>query len=128
MDAMCSVERTAPVPSKGRERWGPPKRWRRTIGFTKRSRNSVRSEKLNLKMHSRKSLVDVVRAKLLRNTEHQDLVRMYPCHSALQPHVQHANHRLALHKQADEPILEKRKPYNEGQGWIRTDEGVVDPM
>ena len=84
---------------------------------------------------SRESSVDVVRAKLLRKMVGEDkkltskskvdLARLPPCHSALKPHVQRVNHRVALYKRADEAILEKPKPYDEGQGWMRTDEGVL---
>ena len=38
------------------------------------------------------------------------------------------NHHFTLYKLGDEPILEKPKPYDEGQGWIRTDEGVLGPV
>uniref|UniRef100_UPI00358EE7FF uncharacterized protein n=1 Tax=Myxine glutinosa TaxID=7769 RepID=UPI00358EE7FF len=83
---------------------------------------------------SRESSVDIVRAKLLRKMVGEDkkltskskvdLARLPPCHSALKPHVQRVNHRVALYKRADEAILEKPKPYDEGQGWMRTD-GVL---
>ena len=49
-----------------------------------------------------------------------DLARLPSCHSALKPHIQQVNHRLALNKRADESILEKPKPYDDGQGRIRT--------
>uniref|UniRef100_UPI00358DFFF2 uncharacterized protein isoform X2 n=1 Tax=Myxine glutinosa TaxID=7769 RepID=UPI00358DFFF2 len=87
---------------------------------------------------SRESSVDVVRAKLLRKMVGEDkkltskskvdLARLTPCHSALKPHVQRVNHRVALYKRADEAILEKPKLYDEGQGWMRTDEGVLKPV
>ena len=87
---------------------------------------------------SRESSVDVVRAKLLRKMVGEDkkltskskvdLARLPPCHSALKPHIQRVNHRVALYKRADEPILEKPKPYDEGQGWMRSDEGVLEPL
>uniref|UniRef100_UPI0035902182 uncharacterized protein isoform X2 n=1 Tax=Myxine glutinosa TaxID=7769 RepID=UPI0035902182 len=87
---------------------------------------------------SRESSVDVIRAKLLRKMVGEDkklnskfkvdLARLPPCHSALKPHVQRVNHRVALYKRADEAILEKPKPYDEGQGWMRTDEGVLKPV
>jgi hypothetical protein len=87
---------------------------------------------------SRESSVDVVRAKLLHKMVGEDekltskskvdLARLPPCHSALKPHIQRANHRVALYKRADEPILEKLKPYDEGQGWMRTDEEVLEPV
>uniref|UniRef100_UPI00358FFE05 uncharacterized protein n=3 Tax=Myxine glutinosa TaxID=7769 RepID=UPI00358FFE05 len=56
-----------------------------------------------------------------------DLARLPPCQSALKPHIQRVNHRVALYKRADQPIIEKPKPYEE-QGWIRTDEGLLKPM
>ncbi|KAK1891029.1 Arginine--tRNA ligase [Dissostichus eleginoides] len=84
---------------------------------------------------SRESSVDVVRAKLLRKMVGQDdkltakskvdLARLPPC-DALKPHVQRVNHRVALYKGADESILEKPNPYDEEQGWMRTD-GVLRP-
>ena len=84
------------------------------------------------------SSVDVVRAKLLRNMVGEDkkltckskvdLARLPPCHSALKPHARRVNYRVALYKRADEPILENPKPYDEGQGWMKTDEGVLKPV
>ena len=56
-----------------------------------------------------------------------DLARLPPCYSALKPHIQHVNHRVALYKRADEAIVEKPKPYDEGQGWLKT-EGVLKPV
>lgn len=87
---------------------------------------------------SRESSVDVVRAKLLRKMvgedEHLtskskvDLARLPPCHSALKPHIQRVNHRVALYKRANEGILERPKPYDDEQGWMRTDDGVLEPV
>ena len=87
---------------------------------------------------SRESLVDIVHAKLLCKmvVEEEKLTSkskvnqacLPPCHCALKLHVQHVNHHVTLYKQADEPILKKPKPYDEGQGWMRTDEGVLEPM
>jgi len=33
-----------------------------------------------------------------------------------------------LYNRADEPILEKPKPYDDEQGWIRTDDLVLEPV
>jgi hypothetical protein len=87
---------------------------------------------------SRESLVNVVRVKLLRKMVGEDkkltakskvdLARLPPCQSALEPHVQRVNYRVALYKRADQPLLEKPKPYDERQGWIRTDQGVLEPL
>ena len=87
---------------------------------------------------SRESSVDVVRAKLLRKMVGEDeeltskskvdLARLPPYHSALKPHIQRVNHRVALYKRANEAILERPKPYDDGQGWLRTDDGVMEPV
>ena len=64
-----------------------------------------------------------------------DLARLPPCQSALTPHVQRVNHRLCLclyrlclYKHANVAILEKPMPYDHGQGWLRNDEGVLEPL
>ena len=57
-----------------------------------------------------------------------DLARLPPCQSALKPHIQRVNHRAALYKRANEAILEKPNPYDDGQGWVNTHEGVLEPM
>ncbi|KAK2169923.1 hypothetical protein NP493_1171g00046 [Ridgeia piscesae] len=79
----------------------------------------------------RESSMDGLRVKVLRKIVGEDekltskskidLARLPPCHSAL-------NHRVALYKRADESILEKSKPYDDGQGWIRTEDGVLEPV
>ena len=66
--------------------------------------------------------------KKLTSKSNVDLVRFPPCHSALKPLLQRVNHRVALHKRADETILENPKPYDDGQGWIRTEDGVLKPV
>ena len=86
----------------------------------------------------RDTSVDVVRAKLLRKMVGEnekltskskvDLARLPPCHSALKQHVQRVNHHMCLYKRADIPILEKPKPYDPGQGWMKTDDGVLEPL
>ena len=57
-----------------------------------------------------------------------DLARLPPCHSALKQHVHRVNHRMCLYKRADIPILAKPKPYDPGQGWMKTDDGVLEPL
>ena len=54
-----------------------------------------------------------------------DLARLPLCHSALKPHLQQFNHRVTLYKRADESFLENPKPYDDGQGWIRTEDRVL---
>ena len=57
-----------------------------------------------------------------------DLASFPPCHPTLKPHLQRVNQRVALYKRADESILEKTNPYDNGQGWIRTEDGVLEPV
>ena len=57
-----------------------------------------------------------------------DLARLPPCHPGLKPHVQRVNHRVAFYMRADESILKKPNPYDDGQGWIRTEDGMLDPV
>ena len=73
---------------------------------------------------NRESSMDGLRAKQLRKIVVQnekltskskiDLARLPPCHSALKSHLQGWNHRVALYKRADESMLEKLKPYDDG--------------
>lgn len=80
---------------------------------------------------SRETSVDGARVKLLRkmvgdgekltSKSKVDLGRLPPCYSALKPHVQLVNYRVALYKWAHQAIVEKSKPYEEGRGWLRND-------
>ncbi|KAK5931215.1 hypothetical protein CgunFtcFv8_027381 [Champsocephalus gunnari] len=135
---MCSAEKTAPVPSKGRGRWAPLKKLEKNPKFHRAF--SQLGDNWNVKPEvmkqleqftcliygeSRESSVDVVRAKLLHKMVGQDdkltakskvdLARLPPCYDALKPHVQRVNHRVALYKRSDESILEKLNPYDEEQ-------------
>ena len=147
---MYSVAKTAPVPSTGREmedgtheKAGEEPRFHKVfVQF---------GEEWNLKSYvlkqfeeftcpvygqNRESSMDDLRAKLLRKIVGEDekftskskidLVRLPPCHSALKPHLQRLNHCVALYKHADESILEKPNPYDDGQGWVRTEDGVLE--
>ncbi|KAK7102311.1 hypothetical protein V1264_020548 [Littorina saxatilis] len=88
--------------------------------------------------YSREKSVDVVRGKLLRKMVGDnekltskckvDLARMPPCQSALMPHIQRVNHRVALYKRAHEGIQERPKPYDQGQGWTKNADGVLEPV
>ena len=62
----------------------------------------------------------------LNSTSKFDLARLPPCHSASKRHLQLMNHRVALYKRADESIMETQKPYDDGQGWKRTEDGVLE--
>ena len=87
---------------------------------------------------NRESSMDSLRTKPLRKIVGEDekltskpkvdLARLPPCYLALKPHHQRVNHRVALHMRADESILEKPNPYDDGQGWIRTKDGVLEPV
>ena len=87
---------------------------------------------------NRESSMDGLRAKPLRKIVGEDekltskpkveLARLPPCHPTLKPHLQRVNHRVAFYKRADESILEKPNPYDDGQGWIRTEGGVLEPV
>lgn len=57
-----------------------------------------------------------------------DMVRLPPCQDSLIPHIQRVNHRVACYKRAAEPIYERPRPYDEGQGWLKTEEGMVEPV
>lgn len=87
---------------------------------------------------SRESSVNVVRVKQLRKMVGEDkkltskskvdLGRLPPCQSALEPHIQRVNHRVALYKRADQPLVEKPRPYDEQQGWVMTDQRDLEPL
>ncbi|KAK7114521.1 hypothetical protein V1264_000575 [Littorina saxatilis] len=53
---------------------------------------------------------------------------MPPCQSALMPHIQRVNHRVVLYKRACEGILERPKPYDQGQGWSKHADSVLEPV
>ena len=80
---------------------------------------------------SRESSVDVVCHKLLIRSSflspNVDLARLPPCNSALRPHIQRVNHRVCLYKCADDPTVQKPQPCDEGQGWVMTPAGVLEP-
>ena len=88
---------------------------------------------------SRETSVDGARVKLLRkmvgdgekltSKSKVDLGRLPPCYSTLKPHVHRVNHRVALYKRAHQAIVEKPKPYEEGQGWLRNDSNnMLEPI
>ena len=82
---------------------------------------------------ARESSVNVVRVKMLKKMVGEDetiskkskidLARIPPCQDSLIPHCQRANHRLACHKRANQPIIEKPKPYDMDQGWQKVENG-----
>ena len=48
-----------------------------------------------------------------------DLSRLPLWFSNLLPHIYRVTHRLAFHKQADEPFIEAPNPYGDKQGWLK---------
>ena len=145
------MEKTAPVPSKGRGKVGPLKKLKKNPRFHKLFPQF--GEEWNLKSHvleqldeftclvygqNRECSMDVLRTIPLRKIVGEDekvtskpkvdLTRLPPCHPALKPHLQQVNHSIVLYKRADESILEKPNPYDDGQGWIRTEDGVLEPV
>ena len=145
------MEKTASVPSKGRGKVGSMEKLEKHPRFYKAFRQL--GEEWNLKCHmlkqleeftclmyeqNRESSMDALRAKFLSKIVVEDekltskskidLARLPPCHSALKPHLHRLKHHVALYKLADEVILAKLKPYDDGQGWIRTDDGVLEPV
>ena len=88
--------------------------------------------------YGREKSVDSVRTKMLQKMVGEDkkltskskvdLARIPPCQASLSPHNQRVNHRFALYKRAHEAIVEKPKPYDAGQGWMRNDDGVLEPV
>ena len=79
----------------------------------------------------RESSMDGLRAKLLckimgedeklTSKTKVDLVRLPSFHSALKPHLQRLNHRVALYKRANESILEKQQPTMMDKGVLGMD-------
>ena len=88
--------------------------------------------------HARELSVNVVRGKMLKKMVGEDetisrkskidLARIPPCQDSLIPHCQRANHRLACHKRANQPIIEKPKPYDMDQGWQKVENGSLEPI
>ena len=85
----------------------------------------------------RESSVDAIRLKMLRKMfgegERQTskskigLSRLPPRYSALKPHIQRVNHRVALYKRAAQASIKKPKPFEQDQGWTITDDGILEP-
>ena len=57
-----------------------------------------------------------------------DLSRLPPCTDNLLPHIKRVNHRLAMYKRADQALVGCPKPFDIGQGWEKTDEGILEPV
>ncbi|KAK3700755.1 hypothetical protein QZH41_010937 [Actinostola sp. cb2023] len=57
-----------------------------------------------------------------------DLSRLPPCRDNLVPHIGRVNYRLANYKCADKAIFWRPNPYDPGQGWQKTEEGLLEPV
>ena len=66
--------------------------------------------------------------KKLTSKSKVDVARLPPCHDSLKPLLQRVNHQVTLCKCAEESILEKPKPYDDGQKRIRTEDRVLEPV
>ena len=85
----------------------------------------------------RQTSVNAVRSALLKKMVEEDntlsvksrvdLVRLPPCLDSLVPHIQRVNYRVACYKLAAVHVSVHPKPY-EGQGWVKTDEGFMEPV
>ena len=82
--------------------------------------------------------VDVVQGKMLKKMVGEDerlttkskvdLARLPPCKNNLIPHVGRVNYRLAIYKRANQPCFWRPKPYDNGQQWVKTEEGFLEPV
>jgi len=57
-----------------------------------------------------------------------DFSRLPPCRDSLIPHIARVNYRLANYKRAHNAIFLRPNPYDPGQGWEKTEEGVLEPL
>ena len=88
--------------------------------------------------YSKQKSIDAVRAIMLRKMvggdeklrtkSKVDLSRLPPCRDNLIPHINRVNHRLAIYKRAENPVFWCPKPYDPGQGWEKSDEGILEPV
>ena len=55
-----------------------------------------------------------------------DLARLPPSFSNLLPHIYRVNHRLVFYKRADDPFKEAPNPYDDKQGWLKTQNNFLE--
>ena len=55
-----------------------------------------------------------------------DFTRLPPCRDRLIPHIQRVNHHLANYKRAVMPVFWRPKPFDPGQGWEKTADGILE--
>ena len=54
--------------------------------------------------------------------------RIPPCANSLKPHIERVNHRLNCYKKAHKPIFDKPNPFDNQQGWEKSDNGLLEPI
>ena len=57
-----------------------------------------------------------------------DFARLPSCRDRLIPHIERVNHRLTNNKRAATPVFWRSKPYEPGQGWEKTADGILEPV
>ena len=88
--------------------------------------------------HAREKSVNTVRSIMLKKMVGEneelttkskvDLSRLPPCRDSLVPHIHRVNYRLANYKRAHMAIFLRPNPYDPGQGWEKTAEGILEPV
>ena len=57
-----------------------------------------------------------------------DLSRLPTCRDSLILHIARVNYRLASYKRVHKVNFLRSSPYDSGQGWEKTKEGVLEPV
>ena len=57
-----------------------------------------------------------------------DLSRLPPCRNSLAPHIGRVNYCLANYKRAHGATFWCPNTYDPGQGWEKTEEGILEPV
>lgn len=88
--------------------------------------------------HAREKSVNTVRSVMLKKMVGEnevltskskvDLSWLPPCRDSLVPHIGIVNYRLANYKRAHKSIFWHPNLYDPGQGWEKTEEGILEPV
>ena len=57
-----------------------------------------------------------------------DLIKLPPAEESLKPHIYCVNHHVAMYKRASELIYWTPKIWDKNEGWVKNDNGVLDPV
>ena len=57
-----------------------------------------------------------------------DLSKLPPAADNLKPHIYRVNHRVATYKRANQAVYPMPKPWDDKQGWIKNDDGILEPL